>query len=409
MNLHSLISKKKSIIFLLTVVLLITPFSQVLAVSQDVLTGNVWKSVNGNVLMLNKDGTGSAIYSAGTISITYTMTGDEIVYSYPISLGSFTINMDQKLVYCEEGGISCLCDPDKGVSVRSGVWFPESQIQSLIDQYNTGYESYEVKLGEEIDLGFLTMTVDQAQSLLEIKSEKGGISPVLQAGNRFLTLKGRIRNTGKSAMNLENLSGMLLLNGQKTEYRVYAFAELAEGMLQEIPVNAEGTLFIYAEVPEKEATSFTEAEFLITINDGLGTVSTFLNTADFLFSYRITDVTAEAARQLPQKEIKYFEESPSLIRPESLVDVTQTNWSTSKSNGKYKKIQYKFAPVGSGNANALMQEYGEKMKEAGYTVSTKKNQLQVSFKKKELVTVTVESGKLVFNVKPGNEKFNQHP
>ena len=378
----------------------------------EAVTARSWRSEYGTVVTFSPNGAGVITDPDGkTYELTWTYQNGVLEYYYSVKVemfgGQFDYKLSKTLLYSEENGIPSL----SGEGDRKGTAVAYLLPVDVYDQVKAGFDAalspYAATLGEEIDLGFVRFTVKEVRSLLEVTSKAGGTGMAAVAGKRYICLVGSIENTGANEINLENIAGRLTLDGDRVFTITAGRAETANGMMEKLGPSDKGTLYVHVQVPEKDASSFSSLSFVMALNEGLGSCPAFAGAADFAFEYVLSGEQAQAAGKLPEKEVTWFKESPALIRPDSFVDVRQSATSTSSSNGKTTRISYTFTPQTAAGALEMLNTYAEKLKEYGYTVQQSGGTLKITYQKKALATVTVEDGKLKFDVIPGNENLKR--
>lgn len=363
---------------------------------QDILTSCRWVNENSSTLTLNADGTG--VYDNGMpIDGSWTLLGTEVTFSYQLyGARRFTLMIQE-----EEGNYTL-------ISPEEIVFYPEERWNQMQAE-NTNH-AYVLAWNEEIQLGYTEMKLTDFQSYRELRSPNGvGLLEKDTPGNKYLTAIGTISNKTGTSINWHALRMQLIVDGKYT-YDGNVMFEYNGSLVMSLPAAASGRLYLYAAVPDEIAQSFREAVLLFGFNDLFKTNPQKPENADFCFSLTVDSDLAAQAKKEPPKEKTYFEESPSLPIPTSYADVKQSGHSSSKSNGKVTKIEYKYRLLyDSDDATAVFTQYIDGLNADGYKIEKTGSSYVVSNGNKKIATVSWDNTRMTVSVTPGNEKLTKKP
>ncbi len=128
----------------------------------------------------------------------------------------------------------------------------------------------ELALGEPLEAGGVTLTLDRAETLGAITSIKNGegISRSPSKGFKYLVFSGTIKNTGGEEIDADNLIGQVRIDGKYT-YTLEKY--VVQGLLFKtlLPPLAAGKLYLYAEVPVELADSLSRCRMSFGYRDGM--------------------------------------------------------------------------------------------------------------------------------------------
>lgn len=367
------------------------------------LTAEPWKNALGSTLNFNSNGTGTLVGPAGNVTeFTYKTSGNSATYSYKY-WGNFTL--DTTVVLGEENGIAYLCLNNAG-PLTSASWYPQSQIDTVRQMAQERFEPYSIPFGEEIDLGFLKLTLTHMQNTGRITGGKQSSTSYLASdGHTYVVLFGTIRNTGNRELNLKNVRCELTLDNGKL-YSSSGAVIYQEELKDVLPPMGTGEFFAYFNVPAAEAKAFKTGNVVLSLKDGLTSNISFAGFGDFIFSLEIDEAMARASQKEPAREKVYFKESPALPTPESYADCYQSSSNVSSSNGKVTKIRYSFRSFGTSDLTDIYNAYKDGLKKDGYTVSGSTKSFTVSMNGKKLAEVTLGTSSVDFNIMTGNDRLS---
>ena len=364
----------------------------------DILTGRRWISDGGNSLTLNADGTG--VFDNGMpIDGAWSLLGTSVTFSYQLyGARSFT------LVINELDGDYLLISPEGTAFYSEELWARKQADQAANSR------AYPLAWDEEVRVGFASMKLSGFQACRELRSPSGvGLLEKDTPGSKYLTATGTISNQGGASVNRYAISVQVVVDGQYT-YDGLAMFENNGSLDMKLPAAASGKLYLYAQVPDEIALSFREAKVLFGFNDQFKTNPRNPEEADFFFALTADEALSARAKQEPPKEKTYFEESPSLPVPTSYADVKQSGRSSSKSNGKVTKIEYRYRLMyDSDQGEQVFAKYIEGLRADGYKIETSGGSYVISNGNKKIATVSFDSAQLTVNVTPGNEKLTAKP
>ncbi len=393
---------RKMISFLLAVAMVLSLFTTAYAVQNvaAVLTAEPWKNAVGSTLNFKTDGTGTLVGPAGDVTnITYKVSGNKITYSFKY-WGD--LSLDTVVVMGEEKEIPYLVVGSEG-SLTSAAWYPASKIGTVRQMAQEKLEAYGIPFGEEIDLGFLKLTLTHMQNTSRITG--GRSSYMASEGETFVVLFGVIENTGSRELNLGNIGCELSLDNGKT-YSAEGSSIYQEDLQEKLPPMGKGEFFARFAVPVDEAKVFKTGKVLLSMKDGLTSNVSFAGFGDFVFELQIDEAMAAASQAEILREKVYFKESPALPTPESYADCFSSSSNVSSSNGKVTKIRYSFQGYGSASLTDIYNAYKNGLKEDGYTISGGTKTFTVSMNGKKLAEVTLATSSIDFNIMTGNDRLS---
>lgn len=393
---------RKMLSFLLALVMGLSLLTTAHA-AQDVaavLTAEPWKNAVGSTLNFKPDGTGSLVGPAGNVTnITYKVSGSSITYSFKY-WGD--LSLDTVVVMGEEKDIPYLVVGSAG-SLTSAAWYPESKIDTVRQMAQDKLEAYGIPFGEEIDLGFLKLTLTHMQNTGRITGGKS--SYMASDGETFVVLFGAIENTGNRELNLGNIRCELTLDNGVT-YSAGGSSIYQQDLEEKLPPMGKGEFFARFAVPVDVAKAFKTGKVLLSMVEGLTSNVSFAGFGDFVFELQIDEAMAAASQAEIAREKVYFEESPALPTPESYADCFRSSSNVSSSNGKVTKIRYSFKGYGAVSLTDIFNAYKNGLQKDGYAISSGAKSFTVSMNGKKLAEVTLATSSIDFNIMTGNDRLS---
>ena len=385
---------KKSICILLSILLLIcsVSFAAAEALSKENLTAENWKSMDGTTITLKEDGTGVFTYVTGAApaSVTWGIDGEKIQYSFD-SYPSFKFYMTTG----EKDGQTIL------TTNQGAAFYKASYVDELLAKYeNVEYEAKPITLGEAFSVEGADMKIDSYRTGKEIKSSGGSGYVIMAKSDDEIAfgLFGTIENTGGETIALNKIKAELILDDQS--FVPWKYVEYDGSFTDSLDPLCDGKLVFGASVPKMLAENYSTLTLKIALNDGLNEFPALYQMAQHVFELKTTRNELSGAEDVVVRERKCFEDVPDLPDPTSFVDVYQSGSSKSSVNGKVSKNVVKFKPSSGDDITALLNTYLEKIQEEGFTVKTSGGTHTIYSGNKKLVSVSISSGVMEFNLIP---------
>ena len=385
---------KKCICVFLSILLTICSVSFAIAdaLSKEDLTAEKWKTIDGTTLELKDAGTGVFTYVNGAdpATITWEIDGEKVQYSFD-SYPKFKLNlvMDEK-------------DGQPVLTTNQGAFFYKaSYVDELLAKYeNVEYEAKSIALGEMISVDGVDMMVDSFRTGKEIKGSGGsGYTIIAKSDDQIVfCLFGTIENTGGETIALNKIKAELTLDDQS--FIPWKYVEYDGSFQDSLDPLCDGKLVFGASVPKSLADSYSKLSLKIAVNDGMKELPGLFQMAQYVFELKTTREELSGSEDVVVRPRKCFEDVPELPDPTSFVDVYQSGSSKSSVNGKVSKNIVKFKPSSGEDITELMNTYLEKVQEEGFTVKTSGGTYTILFGNKKLVSVTIKSGVMEFNLMP---------
>ena len=362
------------------------------------VTGGTWFAANGSQLTFSADGTGTFINeNEKRFDITWTIQNQQIVFEYNFyRIRTVTLSVSD--------------DGTKLVNISDATEF--SRDAAANDAAAIGYE---LKKGEEIDLGFLKMTLTEIMLLDSVKPSNAGMLLDPKEGYKYLCLAGPVSNTASEELNFKNIKGTFSVGRYqlKAEVRVLT-GELTGYTMQPLTT---GVVYFACELPAATANEFVEASLLLGMNDNLKSQVQNVENADFVFRLPINEslikeakvnaVTRFKALRALLRTREYFKESPALIKPTAFADVKETFF-----NDNHKDyVTYKFTCT----ADDVSQEdtfiaYRKALQAEGYGIREKNETFEVYVGKRKLAKVATNTFNWIeVDLFKGNSNFTERP
>ena len=364
----------------------------------NILTSESWSEAktDSNHYIFNPDGTGKMdLGSSFSIDTTWTFEGDLLTLRYNF--------YGERMLLCtltEVDGMYQLRYGESSFLVR------EQDAQTLIAAARSEINAYAAAVGEPIALGFTNLTFENAMTSRKvIGPSKSGSTLPDKPGYTYLTVLGTIKNNTTSQISMRNLRAEIMLDDAYI-YPATVMAELGEKLSYDMSAQATGKLYISAELPVDIAESFTSATAYLGFNDGFTTAPSSVTESNYIFSFDLTDDIIASAKRGPIRKMEYFEECPVLPMPSSYADVRYAGRSSSSTNGKTTRIEYRFSlEFNEDNLSEITASYKNELAAMGFTV----NGGEVFADKKKIATVSLNGNSLTVNIVPGNEKLKFTP
>ena len=186
-------------------VLLLTAAGALAEVDTTVLTAEPWVNSDGMTLIFSDGGKGQMINVQNmAFDTTWTASGDSITYTF-----SFYGEHSYTLTMAQENDVPTLTLNDTGA-----VYMRKADFEKLAEQKQSeGANFYDLKLGEEVDLGFVKLTFTGAHTSRKIGEETYRVA---DGGTQFFCLTGSIENTGKAEVSSNMIRCEVVINGEYT-------------------------------------------------------------------------------------------------------------------------------------------------------------------------------------------------
>lgn len=381
-------------ILVLCMVLIAIPVARAFAEESDIeaLTVEKWINSTNISFVVHEDGTMD--YYAGTLHLSgnWTYNAPIFVFSYEL-YGSRTLtltlnNIDGYWMLTNEEG---------------ALFMHESEFASAQKAANVGVSGYALKMGEKVELPFVSFTIETSE-LANLVGGENAYFPAAE-GYKLFVLKGTIENQFGGELKVGTMRSQFIFNDQYTysgEVRLYTTAGLSS-LLQPM-TSAE--LYIYAQIPDAMVDQLTKADVLFSFNDSFANAPIFVADGTYIFEIKVDEEKTSVAKEGPAFERVTFEECPILPKPESYASVYQSGKNKSSSNGKTSKIKYSYRIMGNnGSITELRALYLKKLQEEGYSVEDLKSEALISWRNTKLATITISGDSLSVDIVPGNENL----
>ena len=375
-------------------VLLLTAAGALAEVDTTVLTAEPWVNSDGMTLIFSDGGKGQMINVQNmAFDTTWTASGDSITYTF-----SFYGEHSYTLTMAQENDVPTLTLNDTGA-----VYMRKADFEKLAEQKQSeGANFYDLKLGEEVDLGFVKLTFTGAHTSRKIGEETYRVA---DGGTQFFCLTGSIENTGKAEVSSNMIRCEVVING---EYTYSASTDFLFGgaVTNQIAPLTTDEIYITAQLADSVIDMIQTCEVHFSLNDQFKTQPMFVFDGDYAFSISLDEVAMQNATQEQPREMSYFKECPVLPDPTSYAMLRQAGYSSSSLNGKTTNINYRYAAEIYGDDPAPMFEtYLSKLKEEGFTVEAASETYTVSDGRKKLAEITISSDSMSVKLEPGNENL----
>lgn len=260
-------------------------------------------------------------------------------------------------------------------------------------------------LGEEIALDFVKIRFDAPQ--LSYSVGGSGFSHMAQDGMLCFSLVGTLENTGGSDLPVGNLCAEMVFNDTYT-YKADATINDSNRFPVSVAPLSEAVYVVYAEIPEKLLEMLATCQVRFSLNEGFASTPEAPDSGDHAYVIGLDEKTCAEALAASQEAHIFFAECPILPTPENYSPVYQSSSSSSSHNGKVTAIRYSFATnMGrSDNIQDIYTKYLSKLREAGFSIADDTGSACVIYADgTKLASVTIENGRLKFEIVPGNENL----
>ena len=385
---------KKSICILLSAILTICLVYGALAdsLTKEALTEENWKSLEGTTIEIKDDGTGVFTYVTGTdpASFTWGIDGEKIEYAFD------TYPSWKFYLTSEDKDGQPVLTTDKG-----GCFYKASYVDELLAQYEgVEYSVTPLALGETVSVDGVDMMIDSYRTGKKIIGSSGsGITMMPKNDDEIIfALFGKIENTGGDALSMSNIKAELILDGES--FTPWKYAEYDGSFLTSLDPLCDGNLVFGASIPKTLAENYGTLTLRIAFNDGLKDYPALYQMAQYVYEVNAARDELAGAENVVERARTCFEDVPELPDPTSFVDVFQSGSSKSSVNGKVSKNIVKFKPSAGDDVTELLKIYLERIQEEGFTVQSSGGTYTISSGGKKLVSVSISSGVMEFNLIP---------
>lgn len=385
---------KKWICILLSLMMTVcmASFALAEALTKEAVTAENWKSLDGTTIEFKDDGTAVFTYVTGAAPAFFTwgIDSEKIEYAFD-TYPSWKFNLTSG----EKDGQPILMT-DEG-----GCFYKASYVDELLAQYEgKEYTITPLALGETISVDGADMKIDSFRTGKQMTgSSKFGITLIAPSDEETVfALFGTIENTGGDALNMDSIKAELILDGES--FTPWKYAEYDGQFETSLDPLCDGNLVIGAYVPKTLAENYSTLTLKIAFNDGLKDYPALYQMAQYVYELNTTRDELAGAENVVQRERTCFEDVPELPDPSSFVDVYQSGSSKSSVNGKVSKNIVKFKPYADDDVTELLKIYLEKIQEEGFTVQSSGGTYTIGSDGKKLVTVSISSGVIEFNLMP---------
>ena len=374
-------------------------YQEIVGTATNQLTADTWTSESGEAIAFQADGTAVlTMPDSDPITGTYTREGDTITFSYQL-YGQRTLVLTLE----EKNGAYQL----KGEHM---TYYSAAALAMLKAEKKANSNAYALKWGEKIKLGFVTMTLDTAQVFRSLSGTSGvGMIEPAKDGTRYFALVGTLKNSSGASMNRKAVAVTMIFDERDT-YAGKIYVDYNGSLVSELPASGEGTLYMYAALPEQVAAQFKTVSVVFGFDERFSSNPSSPDGCAYQFALEVDETLAEQSRQEPPKEKTFYEDSPSLPVPTSYADVKQSTYNKSTVNKKVKSIKYTYRKTyDSDSGEQVFGKYINGLKADGYTVTKSKGVYTIKNGKKILATVSYDNSKMTVEVEPGNEKLKTLP
>lgn len=265
------------------------------------------------------------------------------------------------------------------------------------------------QIGQKINLGSAAVTFSAAKLTYTI-GEK--ISVTAQDGMRFFGLVGTIENTGGKELPVDAVRAEMVFNGEYT----YSARATVGGSRNTTKISvaplATAEYWIYAEIPETLLDQLSTCEVRFSLNEDFASLPEKVEDGDYTIQLFLDEDVCKASLEALDVASAFFAECPILPTPENYSPVWQTSSSSSSFNGKVSSIKYSFSvsPGRSDNINEIYNTYLAKLQNVGFVIQSNSNtNCDIYSDGTKLASVSVESGRIAFDLVPGNENLTAVP
>ena len=180
------------------------------------------------------------------------------------------------------------------------------------------------------------------------------------------------------------------------------------GLTYELQPMTNMELNISTQIPDAMVNQIDTAEIIISFNDNFTPAPKEIENGKYIFSLKLGKEDLATLFEGPEYNKVTFEECPILPSPISFDGVTQSGKDKTSSNGKNKKILYRFQFRGNNKTPAdLMTLYINKLKEEGFIIIDTNNGTQVFSGIRKLAVIVQGSNDVQINIQPGYENLKK--
>lgn len=296
----------------------------------------------------------------------------------------------------------CACGGANGTETPEEKKNGETLSQDINEpETESGVDS--VALGEKITLDFAEIVFDSVE--LGYSVGGSGISATAQDGMRLFSLTGSIENIAGSNLSVANVNAEMIFNGEYT-YTAKATIQDSRSYPVSVAPLASAEYVLYAEIPEALLDKLGTCEVRFSLNEEFASVPASADTGDHIFRIELDEDACKAVLAAAEEPHIFFQECPVLPTPENYAPVYQASSSSSSLNGKVSSIRYGFAVQMQRNDDMkdIYATYLAKLQALGFSVANDTGSgCDIYAGGTKLASLSVESGRLQFELVPGNE------
>ena len=370
------------------------------AYSEDItaiLTAEPWTITGStNLFTFKSDGTASLIVDSFEIPGSWEYKEPKLVFTYEM-YGT----REESFIVKNENNNWILEHETEGYQ-----FMQKSIAENKLNETNTDISGYQLSLGENVKLPFVNFVLEKAK-LTEIIGGKKSYRPASK-GYQFFDVYGKISNSSKTSLAIGDGTRILFLfNG---EYKYIGDVAMYDdsGLTYELQPMTNMELNISTQIPDAMVNQIDTAEIIISFNDNFTPAPKEIENGKYIFSLKLGKEDLATLFEGPEYNKVTFEECPILPSPISFDGVTQSGKDKTSSNGKNKKILYRFQFRGNNKTPAdMMTLYINKLKEEGFIIIDTNNGTQVFSGIRKLAVIVQGSNDVQINIQPGYENLKK--
>lgn len=260
--------------------LLLTAAGALAEADVTVLTAEPWVNSDGTTLIFNDGGKGQMI-SGMTLDTTWTTSGDSVTYTF-----SFYGEHSYTLTMAQENDVPTLTLDETGT-----VYMPKTEFDKLAEEkQKENGNLYQLKLGEEVNLGFVKMTFTDVEAMDKIGGTMFSLRPL--EGQRYFGAVGAIENTGKTEIFTQKVRAEVVINGSYT-FRADVYFATSEVYMEVLEPMSKAEIYIVASMEENAIEQIESCEVHFALNDQFKTQPMFVSDGDYAFSIALDEVSVK--------------------------------------------------------------------------------------------------------------------
>ena len=257
-----------------------------------------------------------------------------------------------------------------------------------------------LSLEDMIETKDFRLTIERAclTSVLVYETEERTDTRKAKEGMQFFTLIGSFNNIGGKELRINNIKTEMILD-DKYSYSGSGLIGISDCLTYSIPPVASGLMYLYAEIPDAVAKSFTTADITIGFEDELNTVF-HIEKAKHIYKMHLgTEYISSAKHGLPRTNL-FYSECPALPLPSNYTSIIKEARFSSKNETEYwHKCLYE-----KDDLHALIDIYKAGLKADGYNI--KGNTISLGKKKLATIEFAKKFDTVFISVLDGNESLS---